>query len=291
VAGAEAAPKAFYRTFGRKAALKQQLRDISNAVVRIDPFVRRTARKAATVLAATPETAASLEHALGRDAQTCLAIGWSGEVAPPRRDEGPLKVIYAGRLVYWKGVHLALEAMAAAEAPHRGMTLTIAGDGPERSRLEQMARDLGLDGCVRFLGRVPEGSMIELLRMHNALVFPSFQDSGAFAVLEAMAQRLPVVALKCGGPAVLVSDDSGILVDAVSPHQTVADLSAALVRLNDDPELRLRLGAAGARRAVEAFSWDRIADVTEQLYDAIALPRSVPSIPALTTLNPKRESE
>jgi glycosyltransferase involved in cell wall biosynthesis len=289
VAGAETAPKAFYRTFGRKGALKQRLRDISNAIVRFDPFVRKTARRAAAVLAATPDTAASIKRAFDREAQTCLAIGWSGDTAPPRADHGPLQAVYVGRLIYWKGVHLALEAMAAAEAPRRGMTLTIVGEGPERARLEQMTHDLGLEGCVTFGGQVPADAVNELLRAHNAFVFPSFQDSGAFAVLEAMAQRLPVIALKSGGPAVLVSKDTGILVEPRSPSQMVAELAAALVRLNDDPALRLRLGEEGAQRAVETFSWDRIAGVAARLYRSIAAP--APAVPVLTTLSPERKRE
>jgi glycosyltransferase involved in cell wall biosynthesis len=281
VAGAETAPRAFYATFGWKARVKQLLRDISNVVVGFDPLVGRTARRAHTLLAATPDTAASVSRAFSREVATSLAIGWDGEPAPPRDDAGPLRAIYVGRLVYWKGVHLALQAMAAAEASHRDMTLTIAGDGPERRRLEQMAQDLGLEKAVRFFGQVAADEVATLLRQHNAFVFPSFQDSGAFAVLEAMAQRLPVVALRCGGPALLVGDDTGILVDAVSPKQTVLALRDALLRLQEDSSLRRRLGDAGAARAVEAFAWDRIGGLTQRLYEACVASSDAEATPAV----------
>jgi glycosyltransferase involved in cell wall biosynthesis len=272
VAGAETAPRAFYSTFGRQAVLKQLLRDLSNAAIRFDPFVAKTARRAHTLLAATPDTAAAISRSFSREVATSLAIGWSGEPAPPREHEGPLNAIYVGRLIYWKGVHLALEALAAAEGARRGMSLTIVGSGPERPRLEQMAADLGLEGALRFLGEVPAGEVTALLREHNAFVFPSFQDSGAFAVLEAMTQRLPVIALNCGGPATLVSEATGLTIDPVSPAQAVTALRDALIRLHDDPALRKRLGDAGAARAVDAFSWDRIGGLTEQLYAACIQP-------------------
>jgi glycosyltransferase involved in cell wall biosynthesis len=272
VAGAETAPRAFYSTFGRKAVLKQLLRDLSNAAIRFDPFVARTARRAHTLLAATPDTAAAVSRSFSREVATSLAIGWSGEPAPLREHDGPLKAIYVGRLIYWKGVHLALAALAAAEGARRGMSLTIVGSGPERPHLEQMAADLGLEGAVRFLGEVPADEVTALLREHNAFVFPSFQDSGAFAVLEAMTQRLPVIALNCGGPATLVSEATGLTIDPVSPAQTVTALRDALIRLHDDPALRKHLGDAGAARAVDAFSWNRIGDLTEQLYAACIQP-------------------
>jgi glycosyltransferase involved in cell wall biosynthesis len=247
--------------------------------VRIDPFVRRTARRASKVLAATPDTAGFVSRSFSRDAETCLAIGWDGETAPPRQDQGPLKAIYVGRLIYWKGVHLALEALAAAEASRRGMTLTIVGKGPERERLQQMVSDLGLENVVRFEGQVPESEVNALLREHNAFLFPSFQDSGAFAVLEAMAQRLPVVALKSGGPAVLVSEDTGITIEPHSPKQTVSELRDALIRLHEDPQLRGRLGNAGAQRAVEVFSWDRLGAVIDELYGSLRVSAAIESAP------------
>jgi glycosyltransferase involved in cell wall biosynthesis len=290
VAGAETAPRAFYKSFGRKASLKQRLRDISNTVVRIDPFVGKTARRASKVLAATPDTAAFVSRAFGREAQTCLAIGWEGEVAPPRTDDGPLKAIYVGRLIYWKGVHLALEAMAAADAPRRGMTLTIAGKGPEHERLQQMAIGLGLEGVVHFAGQVPESEVNALLREHNAFLFPSFQDSGAFAVLEAMTQRLPVVAVKSGGPAVLVSEDSGIAIEPQTPAQTVAELCDVLVRLHEDPQLRTRLGDAAARRAVDAFSWERLDGVIDELYAGLTASATADRTPAFAGRQPRSEA-
>lgn len=282
VAGAETAPRAFYSTFGLKAVAKQVLRDLSNAAVRFDPLVRRTARNARTLLAATPDTASFVSRAFGREVETSLAIGWSSGIASPRDDaDGPLKMIYVGRLLYWKGVHLALQAMVAAGAARKGMTLTIVGDGPERSRLEQMARNIGLEQAVRFLGQVPADEVASLLQEHNAFVFPSFQDSGAFAVLEAMAQRLPVVALNCGGPGLLVTKDTGIAVTPVSPAQTVNALGDALLRLHEDTALRRRLGDAGATRAVEAFSWDRIGELVSELYARCAATDAVSEAPRL----------
>ena len=267
VAGAERAPSSFYGTFARGARLKQRLRDLSNSLVRFDPLIRRTARRAHTIIAATPDTATALESSFGRPAQTSLAVGWSGTVADTQPVDGALKAVFVGRLVYWKGVHLALDALAVALRMREGITLTIVGEGPERARLEQQMHDLGIEDAVRFAGQVLVEQVPSLLSEHNAFVFPSFQDSGGFAVLEAMAARLPVVALASGGPALLVTPDTGVLVTPRNPRQTIDELAAALVRLHDDPDRRARLGAAGAGRLQDEFTWDRLGDHLTQTYE------------------------
>jgi glycosyltransferase involved in cell wall biosynthesis len=266
VAGAESAPKSFYKTFGRRGLLVQRLRDLSNALVKLDPLVRRTARRARMIIAATPDTAMKIKHQFSREALISPAIGWSGRTGEPQRAEGPLKAVYVGRLLYWKGVHLALEAFAQASALRPEMMFTIVGDGPKRPRLEAQARELGVESRVRFTGRVPAEAVSSLLSEHNSFIFPSFQDSGAFAVLEAMAAGLPVIAVESGGPALLVTDETGILIPPHDPAQTITGLCDALIRLNDYPELRQGLGAAGAQRASEEFIWDRLDNLLQEIY-------------------------
>ena len=266
VAGAEAAPKAFYRTFGRRAMVQQTLRAASNAAVRFDPLVRATARRARTIIAATPETAAALEPLHAGRSIASLAIGWSGPVDPAPAKRGPLRAIFVGRLVHWKGLHLGLEAMAGVLKLRPDVTLTVVGDGPERRRLEEQASRLGIAEAVSFIGQVAAPKVAELLGQHNCLLFPSFQDSGGFVVLEAMASGLPVICLNSGGPALLVADDSGFRVSAGQPGQVVEDLRDAMVGLQDDQGLRARLGEAGARPFEELFDWEESGELIRDVY-------------------------
>ena len=266
LAGADHASASFYRSFGFGARLKQSLRDLSNELVRFDPLVRRTAHRARTIIAATPATAALMARHWHRPVRTEPAIGWSGTIPEGSLPDGPLRAVFVGRLIYGKGVHVALEAIARARERLTGMTFTVVGEGPERGRLEEQARRLGIDDAVHFTGEVPSQQIDGVLSQHNCFVFPSFQDSGGFAVIEAMAQRLPVVALASGGPTILLDDEAGVLVSVKDPRQTVDELADAFVRLHADPALRGRIGDTGARRLRERFSWDRLADELNALY-------------------------
>jgi glycosyltransferase involved in cell wall biosynthesis len=155
-------------------------------------------------------------------------------------------VVFVGRLDPVKGVTLLLEAFAAVKARHPKARLTVAGDGPARSRLEARARDLGLE--VAFPGYLDEAQVADLLASAAMLVLPSFAEGLPVVLMEALASRIPVIATQVAGVSELVVDGvSGLIV----PPGDVAGLARAMDRLLGDPDLRARMGEAGRAR-VEA---------------------------------------
>ncbi|MFT8420074.1 MAG: glycosyltransferase [Gluconacetobacter sp.] len=98
----------------------------------------------------------------------------------------PLRAIFIGRLVPYKGCALLLEAAAALMASGR-LTLDIIGDGPENGRLRQLAGDLGIETGVRFLGECCHRVSMQHLVGADILTFPSLREFGGAVVLEAMA--------------------------------------------------------------------------------------------------------
>jgi glycosyltransferase involved in cell wall biosynthesis len=175
----------------------------------------------------------------------------------------PLRALYAGRLTYWKGVHLALQALALRPAD---ATLTVIGTGSDRKRLERRANRLGISDRVRFTGSMSRAAVLELLAEHDVFLFPSLQDSGGMAVLEAMSEGLPVVCLDVGGPALAVTPNCGVVVAATSPAEAVRDLAAALTMLAVDEEQRQRMGAAAQRRVADAYDWSTRGTLLRELY-------------------------
>jgi glycosyltransferase involved in cell wall biosynthesis len=115
---------------------------------------------------------------------------------PPRTDRPPV-ALFVGRLLPWKGVALALRTLVLLEE----WTLLVCGSGPDRSRLEHLAVELGVQDRVRFLGWAPPSRVEALMRSQaDVLLFPSIHDEGGFVVAEALAVGLPVVCLARGGP-------------------------------------------------------------------------------------------
>jgi glycosyltransferase involved in cell wall biosynthesis len=152
-----------------------------------------------------------------------------------------------GRLHPNKGFDLLLEALAAT----REVCLWIAGDGPQRSRLERLAARLGITGRVRFLGW--RDDVPRLLASADLLVCPSLHEPLGNVVIEAWSAGIPVVATASDGPAGLIENgESGILVPLPDSRGGGPQaLACAIERVSRDPELRARLARSG-RRAYEA---------------------------------------
>jgi glycosyltransferase involved in cell wall biosynthesis len=276
VGGGESGPRAFRPCFSLRGRIYEVLRDLARALGELDPFVRLTARRAALGIATTEETAARL-RALGcRKVNVLSQVGLPSEEIvrlggfPARRSEPP-RLLSVGTLLHLKGFELGLRAFARLKSTFPASEYWIIGDGPERKRLGKLARSLGLVGRVTLWGRIPRWQVLERLRECDVLVHPSLHDSGGWVCLEAMAAGRPVVCLHLGGPALQVTEETGIRVAAISPEQAVRDLAETFYKLASDPELRARLGSAARKRVEEHFDWDKKGLLIAELYKNLSI--------------------
>ena len=172
--------------------------------------------------------------------------------------EGP-PLVYAGRLTKEKRIDLLLEAVARLNAG-----LAICGDGPDRSRLEEIASRLGLKDRVVFHGHLPTNVDVwRRIGESRIAVQPSSREGYGMFPLEAMAAGLPVVYCESSESAL-----SELVEDGVQGVRTAPDpvsLAAALDRLLADEGERRRL-ADNARRHADEFDWGAIAEVTEAVF-------------------------
>ena len=100
----------------------------------------------------------------------------------------------------------------------------------------------------------------------DVFLFPSLRDGGGSVAVEAMAVGKPVVCLDIGGPGTNVGPDCGIKVPATNVQQAVGELAEALERLYSDRDLRLKMGQAAQKRAIECYHWDRLGDRLSEIY-------------------------
>lgn len=178
------------------------------------------------------------------------AIRLAPSNAVPSRGElaaRPDRIVAVGRLVPEKG-HLDLIQAMPALPP--AVTLTIAGDGPERARLEAKAAALGLEGRVSFIGY--QNDLDPVYGAAKVLALPSHTEAFGNVVVEALGYGLPVVATDCGGPGeILARGNFGAIVPVGDPDA----LAQGLLRALSDP------GDPAARRArSEDFAMDKILD-------------------------------
>jgi glycosyltransferase involved in cell wall biosynthesis len=145
----------------------------------------------------------------------------------------------------------------------------IIEDGPERKRLRKLAERLGVARSVTFWGVIPRWQVLEKLAECDVLVHPSLHDSSPAVCVEAMAAGRPVVCLDLGGPALQVTEDTGIEVPATSPDQVTHDLANAFYKLASDPGLRTRLSLGARKRVEEDFDWEKKGPFMAKLYGSL----------------------
>jgi glycosyltransferase involved in cell wall biosynthesis len=158
-------------------------------------------------------------------------------------------ILYAGRLSREKNLDLLIDSFRALLSSGRRARLLLVGDGPDRKRLESLAR--GPE--VGFTGFLHGTELARAYASADLFAFPSTTDTFGNAVLEAHASGLPAVVTTRGGPAEIVRRrDSGLVTD---PNRS--SFAAALAALCDEPGLRARLAGEALTTAREA-SWARL---------------------------------
>ncbi len=267
VGGGEKAPWRLRTGYPLRGWVLDAVRDLANLAVRFDPFMRHTFRRATYILVKTSQSRGVIPRRFQAKTRVRSEIG----VDVPAPDDGdknardmrtgPFRVLYVGRFLYWKGIHLGLDAIARLVAAHPDARLTLIGRGPDEDWLRRRARTLGIESSVVWVPWVERDRLWSYYRSHHALLFPSLHDSSGNAVLEALAGGLPVVSLDLGGPGVIVDDTCGrIVATAGKTHDdTVDGLAKALTALADDPAAVTRL-SQGARSKARQFDWRGIVD-------------------------------
>lgn len=171
-------------------------------------------------------------------------------------------ILYAGRLVRWKGVQYLIDA-AAILSETRQLRLLIAGEGEYRPILEQRARERGINDRVTFLGYISSDTLAPYYAVADVVALASYANE-TFSIMsaEAMACGRPVVGSRFGGiPEVVADGETGYLAEP----ENAADIAEKIGRLLADTGLRERFGQCGRERVLQLFTWDA---VTERVLDA-----------------------
>ncbi len=261
VGGGESTPASFRRAFSARGRLHEYLRDLVQAIGRMDPLTRWTARRAGLALAATADTAARLRGLGCRRIRVFSSMALPAQeiqalAAMPDARSTPFRVAQVGDLLHLKGCELSLNAFARMSREMPEAEFWFIGGGPDRERLQGLAAKLGIREKVTFWGQLSRAQTLQKLADCHAMVYPAMHDSGGCACTEALAAGRPVICMDLGGPALQVTEESGIKIPAISPEQVVNDLAAAMKELALSPA-RLAAMRDGARRRVQdSLSWE-----------------------------------
>jgi colanic acid/amylovoran biosynthesis glycosyltransferase len=207
-------------------------------------------------------------HHMGIDTEKFL-------FSPRRPDEnGAVKIISTARLVEKKGIQYSVKAMARVVKKFPHIEYGIVGDGPLRGEIEDLINELEMKGRVRMYGWMKQEEVIELLKQSHVFLAPSVtskegdQEGIPVALMEAMAQGLPVLSTDHSGIPELVQDGtSGFLV----PERDVEALAEKLEYLVEHPEIWPELGKAGRDYVKKYYDIhklnDRLVEIFQSLLD------------------------
>jgi glycosyltransferase involved in cell wall biosynthesis len=261
--GGETSPALLRDRFGLKGKVLEALRDLSNSTISINPIVRGGLHDAAVIFARTADTKNLLSSRLREKTIVFGELGIRKEqIAAPRlRRQTPPRLLYAGRLLYWKGIHIALQAFAGLLASIPDARFTIVGTGPEEARLKADAKAREISDNIDFISWLPQNKLFELYDSHDLLLFPSLHDSGGAVVLEALCHGMPVVCLDLGGPKEMVTPSSGIIVKttALNTAQVASSIANELHKALSSPATLTDLSRGAVSRASDFILSNRVA--------------------------------
>lgn len=264
-------PDAFSDVAAKESAKFNFLRRFCSLI----PGYNRTYREADAIIAGSTFTRDWIENSLGIAAEKLHLVAENG-ITPdyfsqpirPTDPDAPLRLLFAGRLVPYKGGDMLLDALALASPQMtKPPLLQFVGDGPEKESLAKQSHALGLTGQVEFTGLIPPEEMPARFFAADLFCFPSIREFGGAVVLEAMAAGVPCIVADHGGIGEYVREGAGIRIAPQSRADLVTGMADALVHYDRNRDA-LRDAAVAARECAKPYLWENKAKTILDIVDA-----------------------
>jgi glycosyltransferase involved in cell wall biosynthesis len=229
----------------------------------------RVARKARKILTPSESSARDIARDFGVDParMQVILLGVDDNFVPPAKPRVPGRIIaMASADAPMKGIATLLEAFAKLRT-ERDLELLLVTKPQPGGRTEQLIDKLSIADSVRFVSGVSDDELVELMGSAELACVPSLYEGFSLPTAELMACATPLVVSRAGAIPEVVGPD-GLCADLVTPGD-VAELTAAIAALLDDPARRDEMGRAGRRRVDELFSWRAVAAATAAAYDEV----------------------
>jgi glycosyltransferase involved in cell wall biosynthesis len=245
------------------------------------PFARSTYRYAKAIIAGSSQTwseFSAFPEKLFFVPENGLSRLLLDSIKPRVLNQGPLELIYVGRLVPYKACDMAVRA--AVPLLKKGVArLTILGDGPERADLERLVGTYGVTEHVSFTGWLSHNEAIQRLKRADILLFPSIREFGGGVVFEALAHGVVPVVVDYGGPGDIVHTRVGYKVALTNEQDMIGQIDAILKGLEKDRGLLFQMQEEGMHYAKEGLSWDGKAKIMSEILCWAVGQGSKPNLP------------
>jgi glycosyltransferase involved in cell wall biosynthesis len=190
-----------------------------------------------------------------------------------------LRLISVGTPLAVKGVALSLHAVARLRSKIPRLRFDIVGGGGELEHLKKITQQLGIGDIVNFHGVLPFTQVQELLGLAHIYLHPSFTDTEATAIIEAMFSGLPVITLNSGGNHTMFPKEILPTVEVSSPDTTIENIAALIRRLHEDEGYRQKVGDQLRDHALNTRTREKVVERLAELYEEVLLTEELPTSP------------
>ena len=261
VSGGENSPKILKKNFPAVYKLKEFLRDLSNLYIKISPLINLTLSKSHRIFVCTEESKKIIPLKYHHKTEVLLAIGiekYLKKNTKSTKNKKNFNLIFAGILEPRKGISILLKTFSLIKNKNKNVILNIVGSGSMLSSMKKEAAKLNLNNSINWLGQINRSELIDLFHNNDILIAPYLRDSGGFILLEAMSTALPVATLNIGGPALIVDNKCGVLIDVKdkNENQITSELALKINELIHDNE-KLIYKKKLSLEKIEEFSWEK----------------------------------
>ena len=272
--GGESAPYSLRKGFQLRGYIQDSLRDLSNYLVAFDPVANAVFNQSTIIFCKTKETLSCIPRRYHEKCHISLEIGIDSPTdisiqtqSKKQHDERVFRVLYVGRLIYWKGLHLGLPAFSHFHKQFPHSRLTVIGSGADSKWLHQLAQQLEIDHAIDWIPWLEQEKVMQQYLEHDVFLFPSLHDSSGNVILESLSHGLPLICLDLGGPGVLANESCAKVVrtSGLSEQAVIQALADNLRELASNSELLNQLGTGAYQRANE-YQWTKL---VHRLYASI----------------------
>jgi glycosyltransferase involved in cell wall biosynthesis len=266
VGGGEAASYKLLKSLRFKDYLVELIRLSVNYIFRLSPILNKMYKKTDIILCKTKDTLQFIPEKYSSTKYVEMDIGSLGEVntLEEKITNKRLKVLYVGRFLGWKGVHLSVDAINKVNKNNDYVEFTLIGKGPLKKYLKNKTRSKS----IKFIDWVSQDELFQYYSSHDCFLFPSFHDSSGSVILEAYSFGLPVICLNIGGPNKLVDSNCGFKIEVgnKSVNEITDEIAEIIIKLNNNRSELIKLSSEAFKRA-NYYKWNNIVDRAYKLIE------------------------
>lgn len=272
IGGAQETPKQL-EYYIRNHKQSEQFRKIINKLFTSMPGYKRALNKARYIFFSNDETRDYLLPKI-RSKNKCkilTEVGWDyvTDLSDHKYNEmQEIIILWAGRMEYRKGLELLFDVLDRLSETDK-WKLLLCGDGSEKSFYEKIISTKTYRNQVKFLGKISYEQMKEVYKMANIFVFPSLRETTGTVIIEAMANGLPVIALRQGGAKYVITNETGDLVTGNSQEEILSNFCTCINMYIKKPNKTVEKGKLAQKRILDNYTWEKKTQIMNTLYNNI----------------------